>query len=85
MKKSKMTKSTRPEKILRMIARDEELERRDGKFQRTIIFKNKKKYNRNQAKKESGSMLDSFFYGASSTRWFLIFLFITAHHRAGSR
>ena len=45
MKKSKQTKSNEQFKILRMISRDLELERNDGKFVSvTRPFKNKKKY-----------------------------------------
>ena len=64
MKKSKQTKSNDPVKILRMISRNEELERRDGKFQRLLICKNKRKYDRNNSKRELGNMkeLDSHFY-----------------------
>jgi hypothetical protein len=63
MKKSKQTKSNDPVKILRMISRNEELERRDGKFQRVLICKNKRKYDRNNSKRELGNMkeLDSHF------------------------
>lgn len=44
MKKSKLTKSNDPIKILRMISRDLELERNDGKFVSIDkSFKNKKK------------------------------------------
>ena len=53
MKKSKQTKSNEQFKILRMISRDFELERNDGKFVSvTRTFKNKKKYNRNDKKRE---------------------------------
>ena len=53
MKKSKRTKSNDPVKILRMIARDEELERNDGKWiSMNRIYKNKKKYSRNRSKRE---------------------------------
>ena len=64
MKKSKRTKSVDPVKILRMISRDEELERRDGKFQHQLICKNKRKYDRCTSKRELGKMkeLDSHFY-----------------------
>ena len=63
MKKSKRTKSNDPVKILRMISRNEELERRDGKFQRLLICKNKRKYDRNTSKRELGNIkeLDSHF------------------------
>lgn len=52
MKKSKRTKSTDPVKILRMISRDEELERNDGKWiAMNRIYKNKKKYDRKRDRK----------------------------------
>ena len=47
MKKSKPTKSNDLNKILRMISRDEELERNDGKWvAMNRAYTNKKKYNR---------------------------------------
>ncbi len=63
MKKSKLTKSNDPVKILRMISRNEELQRRDGKFQHQLICKNKRKYDRNNSKRELGNIkeLDSHF------------------------
>lgn len=62
MKKSKNTKSNEPFKILRMIARDLELERNDGKFVSiTRPFKNKKKYNRNDKKRELRKDLGSLY------------------------
>ena len=61
MKKSKPTKSMEQYKILRMIARDEQLERFDGKFvSMNRIFKNKNKYNRIDKKKELRKELSSF-------------------------
>lgn len=62
MKKSKNTKSNEQFKILRMIARDLELERNDGKFVSiTRPFKNKKKYNRNDKKRELRRDLGSLY------------------------
>ena len=62
MKKSKQTKSNEQFKILRMIARDFELERNDGKLVSiTRPFKNKKKYNRNDKKRELRKDLGSLF------------------------
>ena len=53
MKKSKRTKSNDPAKILRMISRDEELERNDGKWvAMNRVFKDKKKYDRKKMKKD---------------------------------
>ena len=62
MKKSKLTKSNDPIKILRMISRDLELERNDGKFVSIDkSFKNKKKYNRTDKKRELRKDLNSLF------------------------
>ncbi len=62
MRKSKRTKSNDPVKILRMISRDEDLERRDGKFQCRQVYKDKTKYNRKKEKRELGKMeLSSHF------------------------
>lgn len=62
MKKSKPTKSDSIVKILRMISRDEELERNNGKWIATTrAFKNKKKYDRKQSKRDLRSLL-SFPY-----------------------
>ena len=47
MKKSVRTKSNDPSKILRMISRDEELERNDGKWvAMNRAYKNHKKYDK---------------------------------------
>ena len=52
MKKSVRTKSNDPAKILRMISRDEELERNDGKWvAMNRAYKNHKKYDRKRDKK----------------------------------
>lgn len=52
MKKSVRTKSNDPAKILRMISRDEELERNDGKWvAMNRAYKNRKKYDRKRDKK----------------------------------
>lgn len=65
MKMSRRTKSHDSVKILRMISRDEELTRNDGKFvQMNRTFKNKKKYDRKQAKKELGKTLNSYFFAS---------------------
>ena len=62
MKKSKQTKSNEQFKILRMISRDLELERNVGKFVSvTKPFKNKKKYNRNDKKRELRKDLGSLY------------------------
>ena len=62
MKKSKPTKSNDPVKILRMISRDDELERNDGKWvAMNRPWKNKKKYDRKQSKKDLRDSLGSSF------------------------
>ena len=63
MKLSKPTKSNEQYKILRMISRNEELERNQGKWvAMNRAFKNKKKYNRNDKKKELRKNLNSYFF-----------------------
>ena len=63
MKKSKPTKSTEQHKILRMISRDEELERNQGKWvAMNRVFKDKSKYNRKDKKKELRNELSSYFF-----------------------
>lgn len=59
MKLSKRTKSTDQGKILKMISRDEELIRNDGKWVATDKpHKNKKKYDRKRDKKGMSRFLD---------------------------
>lgn len=73
MKKSKQTKSNEPFKILRMISRDLELERNDGKFVSvTKPFKNKKKYNRNDKKRELRKDLGSLYCFIIKTRYIFV-------------
>lgn len=73
MKKSKQTKSNEQFKILRMIARDLELERNDGKFVSiTRPFKNKKKYNRNDKKRELRKNLGSLYCFIIKTRYIFV-------------
>jgi hypothetical protein len=61
MKKSKPTKSNDLNKILRMISRDEELERNDGKWvAMNRAYVNKKKYNR----KRDRRIDDPFLFGS---------------------
>ena len=73
MKKSKQTKSNEQFKILRMIARDLELERNDGKFVSiTRPFKNKKKYNRNDKKRELRKFLGSLYCFIIKTRYIFV-------------
>ena len=70
MKYCKPTKSNEPHKILRMIAREEEMERNNGKWiAMNRVFKNKKKYDSKQNKKDLGDSLKSlyFFIGGSSS------------------
>ena len=63
MKKSKRTKSNDPKKILRMISRDLELERNDGKWVSSDrAWRNKKKYDRKRSKKEFKKDLDSLSF-----------------------
>ena len=63
MKKSKPTKSNEQYKILRMISRDEQLERFDGKFvSMNKVYKDKSKYNRKNKKKELRNELSSFLF-----------------------
>ena len=55
MKLSKPTKSNSQHKVLRMIARNEQLERFDGKFKFVAMnrkYKDRSKYNRKDAKRE---------------------------------
>ena len=73
MKKSKQTKSNEQFKILRMISRDFELERNDGKFVSvTRPFKNKKKYNRNDKKRELRKDLCSLYCFIIKTRYIFV-------------
>lgn len=64
MKKSKMTKSNDPVKILRMIARNDQMERNGGgqfvAVNRT--WKNKKKYDRKTFKKGLRNELNPFSF-----------------------
>ena len=61
-----MTKSNEPHKILRMLSREEELERNDGKWIAVNkTFKDKKKYDRKENKKDLRNELKSFnFFSA---------------------
>ena len=73
MKKSKQTKSNEQFKILRMISRDLELERNDVKFVSvTKPFKNKKKYNRNEKKRELRKNLGSLYCFIIKTRYIFV-------------
>ena len=61
MKYCKMTKSNEPHKILRMLSREDEMERNDGKWIAVNkAFKNKKKYDRKENKKDLRAELKSF-------------------------
>ena len=64
MKKSKLTKSTEQYKILRMISRNEQIERNGGGqfVSMNRVYKDKSKYNRNDSKREFRKNLDSHFY-----------------------
>ena len=56
-----------------MIARDLELERNDGKFVSiTRPFKNKKKYNRNDKKRELRKNLGSLYCFIIKTRYIFV-------------
>ncbi len=63
MKKSKMTKSNQQNKILRMIARNEQIERNGGGqfVAMNRVYKDKTKYNRKDKKKELRNELSSYF------------------------
>ena len=53
MRLSKPTKSNSPHKVLRMLARNEQLERFDGKFvAMNKTYKDRSKYDRKDAKRE---------------------------------
>lgn len=61
MKYCKITKSNEPHKILRMLSREQEMERNDGKWvAMNKTFKDKKKYDRKENKKDLRSELKSF-------------------------
>lgn len=61
MKYCKITKSNEPHKILRMLSREEEMERNDGKWvAMNKTFKDKKKYDRKENKKDLRMELKSF-------------------------
>ena len=66
MKYCKMTKSNEPHKILRMLSREDEMERNDGKWvAMNKVFKDKKKYDRKENKKDLRNELKSFnFFSA---------------------
>ena len=66
MKYCKITKSNEPHKILRMLSREEEMERNDGKWVAVNkTFKDKKKYDRKENKKDLRNELKSFnFFSA---------------------
>ena len=61
MKYCKITKSNEPHKILRMLSREEEMEHNDGKWvAMNKVFKDKKKYDRKENKKDLRAELKSF-------------------------
>lgn len=64
MKKSKITKSNDPVKILRMISRNDEFERNGGGqwVAMNKVFKDKSKYDRKRNKKELKDDFNSFFF-----------------------
>lgn len=64
MKKSKLTKSNDPVKILRMIARNDQMERNGGGQFVAVnrVWKDKKKYDRKEYKKGLRDISQSFFY-----------------------
>jgi hypothetical protein len=60
MRYCKQTKSNEQHKILRMIAREEELERNQGKWvAMNRVFKDKSKYDRKRFKREARCILAS--------------------------
>lgn len=63
MKKSKLTNSNEAHKILRMISRNDEFERNGGGqwVAKDRPWKNKKKYNRKDSKREFKGFLNSLF------------------------
>ena len=63
MKMSKPTKSTEQYKILRMLSRNEQIERNGGGqfVSMNRVYKDKSKYNRNDKKKELRNNLNSYF------------------------
>lgn len=62
MKKSKLTKSNDPAKILRMIARNDQMERNGGGQFVSVnrVWKDKKKYDRKAFKKGLREILNPF-------------------------
>lgn len=64
MKKSKLTKSNDPVKILRMISRNEQMERNGGGQFVAVnrVWKDKKKYDRKTFKKGLRDISQSSFY-----------------------
>lgn len=64
MKTSKLTKSNDPVKILRMISRNEQMERNGGGQFVAVnrIWKNKKKYDRKAYKKGLRDISQSFYF-----------------------
>lgn len=63
MKKSKQTKSNEQYKILRMLSRNTQFERNGGGqfVAMNRVYKDKKKYNRKDSKREFRSNLDSLY------------------------
>lgn len=63
MKKSKQTKSNEQYKILRMLSRDAQFERNGGGQFVSVnrVFKDKKKYNRKDNKREFRNSLNSLY------------------------
>ena len=61
---SKPTKSTEQYKILRMLSRNEQIERNGGGqfVSMNRVYKDKSKYNRNDKKKELRNNLNSYFF-----------------------
>ena len=63
MKYCKITKSNEPHKILRMLSREDEMERNDGKWvAMNKVFKDKKKYDRKENKKDLRAELKPFLF-----------------------
>ncbi len=71
-----MTKSNQQNKILRMIARDEQFERNGGGqfVAMNRVYKDKTKYNRKDKKKELRNELSSYFFIQDNHHSLLVYL-----------
>ena len=73
-----MTKSNQQNKILRMIARDEQFERNGGGqfVAMNRVYKDKSKYNRKDKKKELRNFLSSYFFIQDNHPYLLVCLWL---------